>query len=558
MIGRALERIASGDDALVATAWRTLRLALESTAIALAVGVPLGTWLGMGTGRGRRVGRVLANAGLGLPPVVLGVYLALLLLPGSSLGALNWTNTLEGIVLAQVLLAVPIVIALTTAAVAQVPASLTDQARAFGASALRRGVLAVREARVGVIAAVIAALGSAVAEVGAIVIVGGEHPRPDQHARLDRAARPGGGRSGRRDGERDRAARHAGGARGRAHRRPAAGARVITRRAFLARGAAAAAAGPLLLAGCGGDDAGELGPQAKALAGRSIALDYASYYAPAELIRGLAQARAAKRGAALTLSADPSGADAQLATLRRWTAKTGGFGVIVVAAFDAAQVEPVAAKALDAGIRIVPFVTPLEHKTAAITYDFAAAGRMLAGHAAARAGDGARAIVVAPPVGRVPDPFAAPAQAGAEALSAAFPDAHVVKAQAEADAADAVGGALRAEPGARVVLCWSDGAALGALHALQRRGISGAYVGALGAPALATPRALDRLRAGGPLQALVAARPTDLAHALVDLPFALLKGGAAHDVAVAPVLLERGAGNELRTFRAAYRLSSAS
>ena len=173
MIGRALERIASGDDALVATAWRTLRLALESTALALAVGIPLGTWLGMGTGRGRRLGQVLANAGLGLPPVVLGVYLALLLLPGSPLGALNWTNTLEGIVLAQVLLALPIVVALTTAAVAQVPPSLTDQARAFGASALRRGVLAVREARVGVLAAVIAALGSAVAEVGAIVIVGG-------------------------------------------------------------------------------------------------------------------------------------------------------------------------------------------------------------------------------------------------------------------------------------------------------------------------------------------------------------------------------------------------
>ena len=173
MIGRALERIASGDDALVATAWRTLRLALESTALALAAGVPLGTWLGMGTGRGRRLGQVLANAGLGLPPVVLGVYLALLLLPGSPLGALNWTNTLAGIVLAQVLLALPIVVALTTAAVAQVPASLTDQARAFGASTLRRGVLAVREARVGVLAAVIAAFGSALAEVGAVVIVGG-------------------------------------------------------------------------------------------------------------------------------------------------------------------------------------------------------------------------------------------------------------------------------------------------------------------------------------------------------------------------------------------------
>ena len=231
--------------------------------------------------------------------------------------------------------------------------------------------------------------------------------------------------------------------------------------------------------------------------------------------------------------------------------------MIVVAAFDAAKVEPVAAKALDAGIRIIPLVTPLEHKTAAITYDFAAAGRMLAEHASARAEEGARAIVVAPPVGRVPDPFAAPAQAGAGALAAAFPGARVVKAQAEADAADAVGSALRAAPDTRVVLCWSDGAALGALAALRRRGIADAYVGALGAPVLASRAPLERLRAGGSLQALVAARPDEFARALVDLPLFLLKGGAAKDVPITPVLLARDSREELRAFRSAYRLSAA-
>ena len=68
------------------TIWRTLRLASTSTALALAVGLPLGVWLGEARTRGRRAGLVVANAGLGLPPVVLGVFLARGALPASPLG----------------------------------------------------------------------------------------------------------------------------------------------------------------------------------------------------------------------------------------------------------------------------------------------------------------------------------------------------------------------------------------------------------------------------------------------------------------------------------------
>lgn len=173
MLGQALHRIAHGDAALLATTWRTLRVALLSTGIALALGLPLGLLLADARTRGRRAGLVIANTGLGLPPVVLGVYLALLLLPSSPLGGLRWTSTLPAVVLAQTLLALPLVAALTAAAVHALPDGLLDQARAFGAPAWRRAALALREARVGVMAAVIAALGSAVAEVGAVVIVGG-------------------------------------------------------------------------------------------------------------------------------------------------------------------------------------------------------------------------------------------------------------------------------------------------------------------------------------------------------------------------------------------------
>lgn len=176
MLAQALDRLATDNAGLLEVTWRTLLLALESTAIAALIGLPLGVWLGETRTRARRIAIVIANAGLGLPPVVLGVYLALAFLPASFLGVLELSNTLAAVVVAQTLLALPIVVALTAAAVAGLPAGLLEQARAFGASGPRRWALALREARVGVLAALIAALGSALAEVGAVVIVGGNIP----------------------------------------------------------------------------------------------------------------------------------------------------------------------------------------------------------------------------------------------------------------------------------------------------------------------------------------------------------------------------------------------
>lgn len=173
MIGDALERIVDGETVLLSTIGRTLVLAFVSTAIALAVGVPIALWLTERSTRARRGGLVVANAGLGLPPVVLGVYLALLLLPASLLGGLEWTYTLKAVILAQTLLALPIVVALTASALRGLPPGLLLQAAAFGASRIEMSLLALREARIGIVAAIITALGSALAEVGAVVIVGG-------------------------------------------------------------------------------------------------------------------------------------------------------------------------------------------------------------------------------------------------------------------------------------------------------------------------------------------------------------------------------------------------
>jgi len=172
-IRQAADLVAHGDHDILVVVGTTLRLALCSTLLALALGLPAGLALGLGRFRGRRVGLAFANAGMGLPPVVVGLVVALLLFRGAPLGGLNLLYTLDGVILAQTLLALPLVAALTAAAVQALPAGLLEQARAFGASRTQVAVLALREARVGVLAATIAAMGSAFAEVGAVVLVGG-------------------------------------------------------------------------------------------------------------------------------------------------------------------------------------------------------------------------------------------------------------------------------------------------------------------------------------------------------------------------------------------------
>ena len=172
-IKQAADLLVHGDHDLLVVVGITLRLALFSTLLALALGLPLGIGLGLGRFRGRRAMLAVTNAGMGLPPVVVGLVVALLLFRGAPLGDLNLLYTFKGIVFAQTLLALPVVAALTAAAVQSLPAGLLEQARAFGASRTQVAGLALREARVGVLAATIAALGSAFAEVGAIVLVGG-------------------------------------------------------------------------------------------------------------------------------------------------------------------------------------------------------------------------------------------------------------------------------------------------------------------------------------------------------------------------------------------------
>jgi tungstate transport system permease protein len=174
----AAHLVLSGNPVIVSTTLRTLQLAVVATAIGAVVGVPCGVLLGLARSRRSRVLVGLANVLTRIPPVTVGLVVLLLFTEespwgGGPLAALDVEKGARSLYAAQTLLAIPIVISLTASAVNGVPGVLLDQARAYGASRWRRGVLAAREARRRVMAGVIGAMGVTITTVGAIVVAGG-------------------------------------------------------------------------------------------------------------------------------------------------------------------------------------------------------------------------------------------------------------------------------------------------------------------------------------------------------------------------------------------------
>lgn len=152
---------------------RTLAVSGGALLLALLLGLPLGVWLGRRRFRGRLLGVTLVNSGMGAPPVVVGLLVSLLLWRSGPLGMLGLMYTPTAMVIAQVLIALPLVVGITLAAAGALDADWELQLRTLGIPPLRRAWLLVREIRLGVLAAVIAALGSILSEVGAVLSVGG-------------------------------------------------------------------------------------------------------------------------------------------------------------------------------------------------------------------------------------------------------------------------------------------------------------------------------------------------------------------------------------------------
>jgi len=160
-------------DAVHEVLGRSAVVSLSATAIAVALGVPAGTWLALSRRKGRGALATVVNTGMALPTVVVGLVVALMLWRSGPLGDLELIYTLRGMIIAQVLIAAPLITGITMAGLLALPPELPDQLRALGAN---RPQLVVRlwiEARVPLLAAAMAGFGHAISEVGSATIVGG-------------------------------------------------------------------------------------------------------------------------------------------------------------------------------------------------------------------------------------------------------------------------------------------------------------------------------------------------------------------------------------------------
>lgn len=167
------QMLASGSVGVWEIVWTSLAVSGTATLLALLIGLPVGFLVGAKRFVGRRAALVIFNAGMGLPPTVVGLIVAMTFSRRGPLGGLDLLYSRPAVVVAQLIIAVPVVMAITAAAVSSVPRELTLQARSLGASSWRIAALTLSEARMGLLAAVAGGFGAIISEVGAVQMVGG-------------------------------------------------------------------------------------------------------------------------------------------------------------------------------------------------------------------------------------------------------------------------------------------------------------------------------------------------------------------------------------------------
>ena len=170
---RAFSLLIKGDPQVIEIALLSLELSGLATLIALVFGVPLGALLAFKVFRGRGFAVSLINTGMGLPPVVVGLFVCIVLWRSGPLGFLQLLYTPGAIVLAQFFIAFPVVTGLTMAALQQIDPKLLLQLKSLGASRVQLIGVLLWETRLPMLAAVIAGFGAVISEVGAVMMVGG-------------------------------------------------------------------------------------------------------------------------------------------------------------------------------------------------------------------------------------------------------------------------------------------------------------------------------------------------------------------------------------------------
>lgn len=169
----ALNLVATGDADLVEIVWLSLRVSLSATALACLLGLPVGALLAISRFKGRGAAIVLTNALMGLPPVVIGLFVYLQLSRAGPLGFLGLLYTPTAMIIAQTLLITPIIAALSRQVLEDLHGEYAEQFRSFCMTRRQTAEALLWDARYSLMTVALAGFGRAVAEVGAVIVVGG-------------------------------------------------------------------------------------------------------------------------------------------------------------------------------------------------------------------------------------------------------------------------------------------------------------------------------------------------------------------------------------------------
>ena len=172
-VSAAFDLLTTADSTLLDITLLSLRVSATATLIAAFIGLPLGAWVALTGSRLRLPIVVVLNASMGLPPVVVGLVVYLLLSRSGVMGPLGWLFTPAGMVMAQTILITPIIAALARQTIEDAHSGLCDWFSSLGLSAWQRVATLLFEARFSLAVVLLAGFGRAIAEVGAVMIVGG-------------------------------------------------------------------------------------------------------------------------------------------------------------------------------------------------------------------------------------------------------------------------------------------------------------------------------------------------------------------------------------------------
>jgi tungstate transport system permease protein len=172
-ITKAFELIVTFDPEVLGITWLSLQVSGTATFISLFIGISIGTAVALNNFYGKRIVISLINTGMGLPPVVVGLFVTIMIWRSGPLGFMEILYTPTAMIIAQAIIATPIVMGISLAAIQNLSPNLRLQILSLGASRLQMVWVLVKEARLPLLAAVMAGFGGVISEVGASIMVGG-------------------------------------------------------------------------------------------------------------------------------------------------------------------------------------------------------------------------------------------------------------------------------------------------------------------------------------------------------------------------------------------------